>query len=190
MDFPFTAQSEVRLAQLFQPAQQRVEDSKLDSRAAWFEARNLLRQCLRRELARLLEFAGSRSGDSAHEKALADQVTAFNAPGTTVKPKLEEPMARNQKRLGRENRRRRRFPSASATSGRLPTERRCSQSPRPGASGENQAAERRSDAIPQHARSVGILSPTRLQILAMAGEPWEKSRTRFLRSMVSWRSHW
>jgi hypothetical protein len=77
-----TAQSEVRLAQLFQPAQQRVEDPKLDSRAAWYEARNLLRQGLRRELATLsslVEFAGSRPGDSAHEKDLADQVATFNA---------------------------------------------------------------------------------------------------------------
>jgi hypothetical protein len=80
---PFlTAQSEVRLAQLVQPAQQRVEDAKLDSRAARYEACNLLRQGLRRELATLsslLEFAGSRPGDSAHEKGLADQVATFNA---------------------------------------------------------------------------------------------------------------
>src|ERR1700732_3870747 len=137
---PFlTAQSQVRLAQLFQPAQQRVEDSKLDSRAAWFEARNFVRQGLRRELATLLEFAGSRSGDSAHEKALADQVATFNAPGSTVKPRLEEPTARNQKRLRREKRRRRRFPSASATSGRLPTRTTMFSKPS-GASGENQAA--------------------------------------------------
>jgi hypothetical protein len=62
-----------------------VEDPKLDSRAAWHEARNFLRQGLRRELATLLEFAGSRSGDSAHEKALADQVATFRLDRQSTK---------------------------------------------------------------------------------------------------------
>jgi aminopeptidase YwaD len=78
----YTSRSEIRLAQIFQQAQQLVEDPKLDSGAAWYEARNLLQQGLRRELATLsslLQFAGSNRLDSSHEKPLADQVAAFNA---------------------------------------------------------------------------------------------------------------
>jgi aminopeptidase YwaD len=78
----FTAQCEIRLAQLVQPAQQLVEDPKLDPGAAWYEARNLLRQGLRRELATLsslLEFGGSDPHDSVSEKVLTDQVTGFNS---------------------------------------------------------------------------------------------------------------
>jgi hypothetical protein len=78
----FTAQAEIRLAQIFQRAQQLVEDSKLDPGTAWYEARNLLQQGLRHELATLsslLQFAGSNPRDSASEKALSDQVVTFNA---------------------------------------------------------------------------------------------------------------
>jgi aminopeptidase YwaD len=78
----YTSQSEIRLAQLFQQAQQLVEDPKLDSGAAWYEARNLLQQGLRRELATLsslLQFAGPNPLDTAHAKLLADQAAAFNA---------------------------------------------------------------------------------------------------------------
>jgi aminopeptidase YwaD len=78
----FTSQSEIRLAQLFQKAQQQVEDPNLDAGIAWYEARNVLSQGLHRELATLsslLQFAGSNPRDSAHERALADQVATFNA---------------------------------------------------------------------------------------------------------------
>jgi aminopeptidase YwaD len=78
----YTSQSEIRLAQLFQQAQQRVDDPKLDPGAAWYEAHNLLRQGLRRELATLsslLQFAGSNPSDSVHEKALAGQIATFDA---------------------------------------------------------------------------------------------------------------
>jgi aminopeptidase YwaD len=77
----FTSQSEIRLAQLFQKAQQRVEDPNLDAGAAWYEARNVLSQGLHRELATLsslLQFAGSNPHDSVPEKALADQLATFN----------------------------------------------------------------------------------------------------------------
>ena len=77
----YTSQSEIRLAQLFQQAQERVEDPKLNPGAAWYEAHNLLRQGLVREvatLASLLEFAGSNARDSSHEKILADQVAIFD----------------------------------------------------------------------------------------------------------------
>jgi aminopeptidase YwaD len=78
----FTSQSEIRLAQSFQQAQKVVENPNLDPGAAWYEARNLLRQSLHREfatLASLWEFAGSHPLDSAHEKALAGQASTFNA---------------------------------------------------------------------------------------------------------------
>jgi aminopeptidase YwaD len=78
----YTSQSEIRLAQLFQQAQQLVDDPALGPGAAWYEARNLLRQGLGRELATLsslLQFAGSNAPDSVHEKALADQVASFAA---------------------------------------------------------------------------------------------------------------
>ncbi len=78
----YTSQSEIRLAHIFQHAQQLVEDSKLDPDTAWYEAHNLLRQGLRRELATLaslLQFAGSNPPDSTHEKALTDQVATFDA---------------------------------------------------------------------------------------------------------------
>jgi hypothetical protein len=58
-----------------------VDDLKLDPDAAWYEARNLMRQGLRREtatLSSLLEFAGSNPRDSVPEKALADQAAIFN----------------------------------------------------------------------------------------------------------------
>ena len=78
----YTSQSEIRLAQIFQHAQQVAEDPKLDPGAAWYEAHNLLRQGLRRELATLsslLQFAGSNPPDSAAENVLADQVAIFDA---------------------------------------------------------------------------------------------------------------
>jgi aminopeptidase YwaD len=80
--FPFYAsQSEIRLARLFQQAQQLVEDPKLDAGTGWYEGRNLLRQGLRRELATLSslqQFAGSNALAGAHEKAITDQVATFN----------------------------------------------------------------------------------------------------------------
>jgi aminopeptidase YwaD len=76
----YTSQSEIRLAQIFQQAQQLVDDPNQGPGAAWYEARNLLRQGLRRELATLsslLQFAGSNVPDLVHEKALTDQVASF-----------------------------------------------------------------------------------------------------------------
>ena len=76
----YTAQSEMRLAQLFEQAQRLVNDPKLDAGPAWYEGRNLMRQGLRREVATLhslLEFGGS--GEAANENILADQVASFDA---------------------------------------------------------------------------------------------------------------
>jgi hypothetical protein len=78
----YVSQSEIRLAQLFQHAQQVVTDPKLDADAAWYEAHKLMRQGLRREvgtLSSLRKFAGSDAKHSAQEKALADQVSNFNS---------------------------------------------------------------------------------------------------------------
>jgi aminopeptidase YwaD len=78
----YTAQSEMRLAQLFEQARQSADDTKLDPGAAWYEARNLLTQGLRREIATLRslqEFSGTRPLEVAYERVLADQVTTFNA---------------------------------------------------------------------------------------------------------------
>jgi aminopeptidase YwaD len=77
----YTAESETRLAQTFQQAQRLAEDSKLDPGAAWYEARNLMKQVLTREMAALhslLAFTGSSAQGVAQGKALSDQVATFN----------------------------------------------------------------------------------------------------------------
>ena len=77
----YTAQSEIRLAQSFQHAHRLVDEPKLDPNAAWYEARNLMRQALRREVATfhsLTELTESSELDLTNEKILTDQVTAFN----------------------------------------------------------------------------------------------------------------
>jgi hypothetical protein len=78
----YTAQSQIRLAQLFKQAQIRVGDSKLDPGVAWYEGRNLMNQGLNREIAvqrSLLAFAGASGNEPAYEKLLSVQVTTFNA---------------------------------------------------------------------------------------------------------------
>jgi aminopeptidase YwaD len=77
----YTVQSEMRLAQLFEHAQRLVDNPKLDPGLTWYEARNLMKQGLRREVATLqslLEFTGSSSHEVAYEKVLGDQVMTFN----------------------------------------------------------------------------------------------------------------
>jgi len=79
----YTAQSEMRLSQLFEQAQRLVDEPKLDPGSAWYEAGNLMRQGLRREIATLhslATFTGSSSARSlASEKVLTDQVATFCA---------------------------------------------------------------------------------------------------------------
>jgi aminopeptidase YwaD len=78
----YTSQSEMRLSRLSQVAERWVDDPALDPSAAWYEARNLLHQGLRRELATLSsleQFAGSSQPDSVSAKTLTDQVANFNA---------------------------------------------------------------------------------------------------------------
>lgn len=78
----YTAQSEMRVAQLFERAHQLLDDPKSDPDAGWYEARNVMNQGLRRELATLnslVEFTGSSAGAAANEKILADQVATFYA---------------------------------------------------------------------------------------------------------------
>ncbi len=77
----YTSQSEIRLAQIFQRARELVEDPSLDPGTAWYEAHNLLRQGLHRELATLsslTQFSGSNPLDSVYEKPLADQIATFD----------------------------------------------------------------------------------------------------------------
>jgi hypothetical protein len=78
----YTAQSEARLAELFTEADRWMDDPKLDPAAAWYEARNLMRQGLGREIATqrsLLAFAGSAAPEPAYERVLADQAATFSA---------------------------------------------------------------------------------------------------------------
>ena len=77
----YTAQSEMRLAQLFEQAHRLVDDPKLDPSSAWYEARNLMKQGLRREISALqslLEFTASSTHEVAYEKVIGDQVAMFN----------------------------------------------------------------------------------------------------------------
>ena len=114
----YTAQSEVRLAQLSQQALRLVEDSTLQPDVAWYEARNLMRQGALREvatLASLLRFAGANS-DADYEKNMADQIANF-IPGSIARPRHAARRDRSRKLPGPVLRRRRRFPSASGTSG-------------------------------------------------------------------------
>jgi aminopeptidase YwaD len=78
----FAAQSEIRLAQLFQQAQRLVDEPKVDPGTAWYEARNLMKHGLQREIATLhslTEFAQAGAPGPANEKVLTDQVAAFNS---------------------------------------------------------------------------------------------------------------
>jgi hypothetical protein len=77
----YTAQSEMRLAKTFEQARSLVEDPKLDPGTAWYEARNLMTNALRREVATLhslSEFSGSAAPEAAHDKVLSEQVATFN----------------------------------------------------------------------------------------------------------------
>lgn len=81
---PFlTAQAESRLAQTFGAAQQMVDDSQLDTNAAWYEAHNLLRQALGRETAVLdsvVAFTGApANSDAEGVKAIKAQTAALQA---------------------------------------------------------------------------------------------------------------
>jgi hypothetical protein len=71
----------MRLAKTFEQARSLVEDPKLDPGTAWYEARNLMTNALRREVATLhslSEFSGSAAPEAAHDKVLSEQVATFN----------------------------------------------------------------------------------------------------------------
>jgi aminopeptidase YwaD len=79
---PFlTAQAETRLAQVFGAAQQLVDDPQLEAGVAWYEARNLVYQTLRRESAMLhsvIAFTGGPAeADADGAKALAEQASTL-----------------------------------------------------------------------------------------------------------------
>lgn len=78
----YVAQSESRLAQAFQQAQGWVDDPRVNSDQAWYEARNLVNQSLRREegvLRSLVNFTGATSGTEASAAGvLAEQAARFS----------------------------------------------------------------------------------------------------------------
>ncbi len=81
---PFlAAQSGSRLSPVFADAQRLVDDSKSDPNADWYEARNLVNQALRREIAELHSLVaftgGPANADAESLKALTAQATTFNA---------------------------------------------------------------------------------------------------------------
>jgi hypothetical protein len=81
---PFeAARCEARLAEGFEQAHKMLNDAQLDAGSAWYEARNLLTQTLRREigvLRSLVEFAGGSEKEEADEmKLLADDAARFNS---------------------------------------------------------------------------------------------------------------
>jgi aminopeptidase YwaD len=78
----YGAQSQIRLARTFQQAQRLIDDPKLDSGLAWYEARNLMNQALRRQigvLESLSAFGGVGVNEAEQEKALSGQVATFNS---------------------------------------------------------------------------------------------------------------
>lgn len=75
-----TAQSEKRLASSYEQAQLWVNNPKWEAGVAWYEARNLLNQSLRRETAELKSLVALANGtdeDAASARALADQVATL-----------------------------------------------------------------------------------------------------------------
>jgi hypothetical protein len=99
---PFlTAQAESRLAQTFGAAQQMMNEAQPRADASWYEARNLLRQTLRRESAALdslVAFTGApANADAEGIKALNAQATVFedwlNAHAKSAGAKGMEPTA-------------------------------------------------------------------------------------------------
>jgi len=78
----FAARAQRRLAAGFERAQSVLNDSRIQAQEAWYEARNLMTQMLRREQAELLSFAMYTGGDAATVAAfnrdLDVQVTTLN----------------------------------------------------------------------------------------------------------------
>jgi aminopeptidase YwaD len=82
---PFlTARAESRLAAVFGPAQQLLNDPQSDPGVAWYEARNLIQQTLLREtdaLQSLVDFAGGPMGaNGAGSTVLADLAAGLQRP--------------------------------------------------------------------------------------------------------------
>jgi aminopeptidase YwaD len=77
-----TAECQARLAEVFGSAQKLVDDPQLAPGEAWYEARNLVNQALRREnqvLRSLVEFTGGPAdAETDGMNALTAQATAFN----------------------------------------------------------------------------------------------------------------
>jgi hypothetical protein len=80
----FAARAEWRLAEGFERAESLVNDSRMQPpQVAWYEARNLMTQMLRREQAELLSFSTYTNSDgtmaATFNKDLAAQVATLNA---------------------------------------------------------------------------------------------------------------
>jgi hypothetical protein len=78
----FAARAQGRLAEGFERAQGLVQDSQLQPQEAWYEARNLMTQMLRREQAELRSFTTYTQSDpekaAVFGKALVAQVAMLN----------------------------------------------------------------------------------------------------------------
>jgi hypothetical protein len=81
LDF-FAARAQRRLADGFARAQALVEDTQIQSQDAWYEARNLLTQMVRREQAEIRSFSAYIGSDpdkmTAHSKDLEAQTAMLN----------------------------------------------------------------------------------------------------------------
>jgi hypothetical protein len=78
----FTARAQGRLAEGFERAQTQVNDAQMQPQEAWYEARNLMTQMLRREQSELRSFATYTLADagkvSAFSKGLDAQAAVLN----------------------------------------------------------------------------------------------------------------
>jgi aminopeptidase YwaD len=78
----FVARAQRRLAQGFERAQNLAQDSRLEPKEAWYEARNLITEMLRREQGELRSFCAYTQSDpgkaEAFMKNLEAQVAAMN----------------------------------------------------------------------------------------------------------------
>jgi aminopeptidase YwaD len=78
----FAARAQRRLAEGYERAQSLVQDSQLEPKEGWYEARNLMTQMLRREQAELRSFCVYTQSDpekaAAYMKDIETQVAALN----------------------------------------------------------------------------------------------------------------
>ncbi len=119
----FTAQSEMRLAQLSQQAHQLVTDPKLDPGTAWYEARNLMKQgSSSRDLGSAFTHR-IHPGPARQTRRTRKYLQTRQLPsmrGSTARRKRAAPTVRSRQHHGQGRLQRERFRFVSATSGRSP----------------------------------------------------------------------